>query len=158
MNSHPHRGRSLRLFACVLSLTCLAACRIVDSAAEAGAADPAEFEAQTAEARRLGNGILEAFQRRDFAMLKELLPGPLGSRITEAAFENSCDKFERQFGTLESFSYRFELVTPAVRNLIWIARFVRTGEDGRRIEQDLMFRLVAGFLDGRMEVLSFGFL
>ena len=45
-----------------------------------------------------------------------------------------------------------------MRNLIWKVGFERDGSDGDEVEQDMLFRLVTGNVDGETCVLSCGFL
>lgn len=47
---------------------------------------------------------------------------------------------------------------PAVRNLIWKVGFERDADDGDEVEQDMLFRLMTGNVDGKTCMLSCGFL
>ena len=62
-----------------------------------------------------------------------------------------------QFGRIRSAEFLTELRTPLVRNLVWKVRFERKNREGGTLEQDMLFRLVTGTLDGRPVVLNFGF-
>ena len=61
-------------------------------------------------------------------------------------------------GKIKDFDYVLELETPAVRNLIWRVEFERDTDDGRDVEQDMLFRLVTGKVDDETCVMSCGFL
>ena len=61
-------------------------------------------------------------------------------------------------GKIRDYDYVLELDTPAVRNLIWRVEFERDTENGKEVEQDMLFRLVTGKVDDEVCVLSCGFL
>ena len=132
---------------------CLAACVVVDEKV-AVHADEASLERSV----ELGNNILAAFRDEDFAHLRENIPGPLQSKMTEKDFRTSCKNWRDSLGRIRDCEYKFELETPAVRNLVWKVGFERDGSDGDPVEQDMLFRLVTGNVDGETEVLSCGFL
>ena len=78
----------------------------------------------------------------------------LGDKLLEA-----YETIEKQFGEMQSFSYLTELKTPLVQNRIWTVRFERKADQGKEtVEQDLLFRLVTGEVDGKLQVLGMGFL
>ena len=137
---------------CLLSL---AACVVVEeSKYDVQGAD----EVDLARSVELGNNILAAFRDEDFAHLKENLPGPLQSKMTEKDFRTSCKNWRDTLGKIKDYDYVLELETPAVRNLIWKVEFERDTTDGDEVEQDMLFRLVTGNVDDETCVLSCGFL
>ncbi len=107
---------------------------------------------------RIGNAMLEAIRKEDFRAFRNCLRGGPAEELSRRDFETSMNQSRTQFGTLRKFRFLTSLQTPAVRNLIWKTEFQRKGSNGRRITQELLFRLVSGTLDGRPVVLSFGFL
>lgn len=115
-------------------------------------------EADLARSVELGNNILGAFRDEDFAKLKKNIPGPLQSKMTEKDFKTSCGNWRDTLGRIKDYDYVLELDTPAVRNLIWKVGFERAADDGDEVEQDMLFRLVTGNVDGETCVLSCGFL
>ena len=142
----------------VLGLFCLlslAACVVVEK-------DDFEMDApedaDLARSVELGNNILASFRDEDFAKLRENIPGPLQSKMTEKDFRTSCGNWRDTLGKIKDYDYVLELDTPAVRNLIWKVGFERDADDGDEIEQDMLFRLVTGNVDGETCVLSCGFL
>lgn len=107
---------------------------------------------------QLGDRLLEALRARDYDAFAELW-GSRDKKMTPEDFKNSYETIEKQFGTMRSFSYLTELKTPLVRNRIWTVRFERRTDQGREtVEQDLLFRLVTGDVDGRLRILGMGFL
>ena len=115
-------------------------------------------EADLTRSVELGNNILASFRDEDFAKLKRNIPGPLQSKMTEKDFRTSCGNWRATLGKIRDYDYVLELDTPAVRNLIWKVEFERDADDGDEIEQDMLFRLVTGNVDGETCVLSCGFL
>ena len=115
-------------------------------------------EADLTRSVELGNNILASFRDEDFAKLKRNIPGPLQSKMTEKDFRTSCGNWRDTLGKIRDYDYVLELDTPAVRNLIWKVGFERDADDGDEIEQDMLFRLVTGNVDGETCVLSCGFL
>lgn len=116
-----------------------------------------EIPADASADIRIGERMLAAIRMDDFKAFRACLTGGPAANLTDRDFRTSRESTLSQFGTLEDFRYLTELKTPSVRNLLWIATFERTGGNGQKITQELLFRLVLGTLDGRPVVLSFGF-
>ena len=147
-----------QVFCAILGLVCsffLAACVVVEKD-EFNAVDPGD--ADLARSVELGNNILASFRDEDFAKLRKNIPGPLQTKMTEKDFRTSCGNWRDTLGKIRDYDYVLELDTPAVRNLIWKVGFERDADDGDEIEQDMLFRLVTGNVDGETCVLSCGFL
>ena len=133
----------------------LAACVVVEKD-DFEEVDP--DDAELVRSVELGGNILEAFREEDYAKLRRNLPGPLRTKMTEKDFRTSCDNWRDTLGRIRDYEYVLELDTPAVRNLIWKVGFERDDADGDEVEQDMLFRLVTGTVDGEVKVLSCGFL
>ena len=147
-----------QIICAVLGLACslsLAACVVVDKDVF-NLVDPGD--AELARSVELGNGILAAFRDEDFVHLRQNIPGPLQTKMTEKDFKTSCGNWRDTLGRIKDYDYVLELDTPAVRNLIWRVEFERDTDDGREVEQDMLFRLVTGNVDDETCVLSCGFL
>jgi len=140
---------------CLVFAFALVACVVVEKD-EFDVVDP--DDAELARSVELGNNILAAFRDEDYTKLKRNLPGPLSSKMTEKDFKTSCGNWRDTLGKIKDYDYVLELDTPAVRNLIWKVGFERDADDGDEIEQDMLFRLVTGNVDGETCVLSCGFL
>ena len=139
----------------LLGALCLAACMVVEkNKYDVQGAD----EADLARSVELGNNILASFRDEDFAHLKQNIPGPLQTKMTEKDFKTSCRNWRDTLGKIKDYDYVLELETPAVRNLIWRVGFERDDSDGNEVEQDMLFRLVTGNVDDETCVLSCGFL
>lgn len=151
--------RATCLFAAAFAVLMLTSCRVVDSG-ERGFRDASaeEREHLMKDSGQLGDGILKAFEDRDFAALKRNMPGELSTQLTEKDFAASCRSFEEKFGELREFRLLTSLDTPAFGNLIWVVTFVRKGANGAEIRRQLLFRLVTMRVDGKTQVVSCGFL
>ena len=134
---------------------CLAACVVVE---QDDFEDVDPDDATLVESVKLGNNILASFRDEDFGRLKKNIPGPLQTKMTEKDFKTSCGNWRDTLGKIRDYDYVLELDTPAVRNLIWRVEFERDTTDGDEVEQDMLFRLVTGNVDGETCVLSCGFL
>ena len=140
---------------CLVFAFALVACVVVEKD-EFNAVDP--DDAELIRSVELGNNILASFRDEDYIRLKRNLPGPLQTKMTEKAFRTSCGNWRDTLGKIKDYDYVLELDTPAVRNLIWKVGFERDDSDGNEVEQDMLFRLVTGNVDGETCVLSCGFL
>ena len=134
---------------------CLAACVVVEKD-DFEDVDP--DDSMLARSVELGNNILASFRDEDFAKLRKNIPGPLQSKMTEKDFKTSCGNWRDSLGRIKDFDYVLELDTPAVQNLIWRVEFERDTENGKEVEQEMLFRLVTGKVDDEVCVLSCGFL
>ena len=139
-------------FFCLFSL---AACVVVE---QDDFEDVDPDDTMLVESVELGNNILASFRDEDYAKLKKNIPGPLQTKMTEKDFKTSCANWRDSLGKIKDFDYVLELDTPAVRNLIWRVEFERDTENGKEVEQDMLFRLVTGKVDDEVCVLSCGFL
>ena len=107
---------------------------------------------------QLGDNLLEALRTHDYDTFAKLW-GNQDKKMTPEEFKTSYETIEKQFGEMQSFSYLTELKTPLVQNRIWTVRFERKADQGKEtVEQDLLFRLVTGEVDGKLQVLGMGFL
>ena len=114
--------RLILTFAPLACALLLAACVVVEK--DDFDTDAPE-EADLARSVELGNNILASFRDEDFAKLKENIPGPLQSKMTEKDFRTSCGNWRDTLGKIKDYDYVLELNTPAVRNLIWRVEFER---------------------------------
>lgn len=154
--------RESHLMLCLVSAAALlwcCGCRVIDSGKnKAVPPDPESAETRFEASRKLGEGILTAFRDRDFETLKKNTPGELSESVGEKDFATSCRNFQEKFGALRDFRFLTALETPAFDNLIWIATFVRSGTDSQEIRRQLLFRVVTMPVDGKPQVVSYGFI
>lgn len=148
-----------QLWLCPFLVLLLAACRVIPREND-GFRPPQAAEAERLRlgSEQLGDGILRAFQQKNFAALCRNTPGELSGRVAKADFLTSCRNFEAKFGRLAEFRFLTALDTPAFCNLIWVATFVRKGKNGDDIRRQLLFRVVTMSVDDKIQVASYGFL
>lgn len=104
----------------------------------------------------LGTLLLEAMQNGDFETFTALWPE---AEVGENEFRTSREKFSAEFGEWKSSRYLTRLQTPLVENHLWVVTFERPESDGSGvIEQQMLFRLVTGEVDGKLTILGMGFL
>ena len=143
------------------ALAALVACLVFASCATSSGHHHADGDTQDAELERsleLGDEILASFRAVDYPRMLKSLPGPMQTKLTEADFKETCSTCRDALGEIREYEYAFELDTPAVRNLVWRVGFEREDSEGEPVEQDMLFRLVTGTVDGEVKVLSCGFL
>lgn len=107
----------------------------------------------------IGNQMLRAIQENDYSAFVEYLSAEAAKAMTPEAFQAARNEMTRQSGEIISFEYMGELQTPLVRNFVYRVTFCRNSEANEEpITQDLMFRLLTGEIDGKIQVISFSFL
>ena len=143
------------LLAVVLAAALCAGCRVTSGA---GGYTPPAGGSDLAAARKYGDGILAALRERNYRQLVENIPGDLAEHVTEAGFRASCEKLEDKFGKVQHSRFLTSLDTPAFENLIWVADFSKPGANGKPVRRQLLFRVVTMRMDGKTQVVSFGFI
>ena len=156
----------------ILMSTCSAAIMIFCSACfhssvkmEAGS-DSASISIQSSKekdpsfqaALQQGNALLKAIQEEDFESYEMLLNQSIRSDVSRDGFLESCKKVEEQFGTITNYQFICPLKMPLMQNLVWRVDFVKKDEQGNLLEYQLLFRIVFGTIDGKVEILGMGFI
>lgn len=141
------------LFA-VLALFMLILCGCRSTSTESAPA--AEVDSEYSAEIKLGDTVLKAIRDNDYKLFRKQIAADQVKDFSEADFNTSYKNMLKQFGEIKSVKFVTELRTPAVTNLVWMISFERKGSDGESIEQDMLFRLVTGKVDGRTRILSMG--
>lgn len=119
---------------------------------------PAAEESVEQMTRRLGGELLESIRSGSYRAFSSSLAGRTGFDIPKKDFTESARSLEEKYGKIESWDYLTGLKTPFVVNMIWKVRFSRDlPASGTKMEQDMLFRLVAAKEDGKLRVLALGF-
>lgn len=143
----------------VILLLLLSSCRTIDAGGCGFNALPEDQRKKLLECSVvLGNDILAAFRDSDYPAFRKAMPAELAKDMTEKDFLDSIGKFRTRFGVLQDFRLLASLDTPAFVNLIWITTFMKKGANGADIRRQLLFRLLTMTINGRTQVVSFGFL
>ncbi|MEA4862782.1 MAG: hypothetical protein AB7F40_10970 [Victivallaceae bacterium] len=135
------------------ALAVVSGCRVVPSGPEPKPVP----EAVNASAVKLGGELLSAIRCRDFAAFCKIAPEQMKPELDKAKFDASADQFKAEYGELEDFEFLTMLDTPGVANAVWKVGFRRNDADGHAVRRELLFRVVVAELDGKTEILSFGF-
>lgn len=143
-----------------LLLLFVAGCRTAAPVREIPVADDGSFRvlvAKNAKEIALGDELLKSIQTRDFALFSRLAPPDMMKTMNEQGFNAAYDALEKQFGQIAGYRFLAELMTPNVKNMIWLVSFDRKGSEGQMIRQEIIFRLITGTVDGQVNIISFGF-
>lgn len=123
-----------------------------------GEETPAAEESVEQMTLHLGGEILKSIQSGSYRAFSASLAGRTGFDIPKKDFTESAHSLEEKYGKIESWDYLTGLKTPFVVNMIWKVRFSRDlPASGTKMEQDMLFRLVAAKEDGKLHVLALGF-
>lgn len=130
------------------------------AAIPAGDADPAKAADTAAAPEKDENGrkLLDAFVRNDPEAFTAELPEALRPQFGPKQFENARTSLTETLGEPVSYDFETKLEHPAFDVSLWKVRFERRGEDGRIINQEALFRVISGTLDGKPVIISFNFL
>lgn len=116
------------------------------------AARPAETE------DALGRALLEAFRRNDAKAFVEVLPEELRPQFGIREFEAARSNLRETLGEPVSFQFETFLEHPLLLVSVWKVRFERSDSARNTIRQEVLFRVIAGTVDARKQVISFNFL
>ncbi len=111
-----------------------------------------------AQEEEFGTRLLDSIRTGDYKKFVRLMGDSPSGKMSEEEFKSTRKNLERQFGSMTDVQFLTNLKTPVVQNLVWKVTFVRKNDKGKKIEQELMFRLVVGVSDGKLHVIGMGFL
>lgn len=113
-----------------------------------------------AEEQVLGEKMIKALRDDDAAAFIALLHKDTRARFGKKEFAENRVEVKKLFGEIVSFQYLTALEMPTLHPLIWKIRFRREARQKNEpaIDQEALFRIVFGRLDGKLSILSFGFL
>ncbi len=137
-------------------LAALPGCAVPRNSSDAAPVGRLESMPETSPDVRLGDALLESLQKGDYETFITLWPE---AELGEEQFRRSRENFSAEFGEWKSSRYLTKLQTPLVENHVWVVTFERPASDGSgMIEQQMLFRLVTGEVDGKQVILGMGFL
>lgn len=162
MNFLPIRGVAGALL--LASLAGCAACGTDDKpcqppAPEHPGADCAAPDGFACRARTLAEKLCRAFVRDDADGFRALLPENLRKEFHEEAFRTARRKLVSALGEASGWEYAATLRHPLLNVQLWKIAFCKTASDGtEKITQEALFQVMIGEIDGKPQVVSFGFL
>ena len=125
---------------------------------EKAEADPAAREGECKRARACGEALLQTLRDGDYAGFSALLSAETRRRFSEADFNAALKSMEEQQGEIREVQFLTRLQSEFLQNLVWKVRFERKGNQGRTIGQERLFQILVGEVDGKPQILGFGFL
>lgn len=104
--------------------------------------------------------MLEAYCDNDPGKFVNMLPEALVKQFGEEEFSESRKVLEDSLGEVKQFEFLTKLNAPEFQVYIFRVTFLRTGvmDKEKEIEQETLFRIIAGDLEGDPQIISFGFL
>ncbi len=140
------------LFAAALAVAALTGC--------AGAPEPYCTVDDTAEteAGQKCSALLNAFIANDDKAFEAQLPVELQKTFTAAEFKASRLALADSLGTPKSAVYLDRLKNPVFVILVYKVDFEKITAENQKIEQQALFRAVYAKVDGRLQLISFGFI
>lgn len=166
MNFLPIRGVAGALL--LASFAGCAACGTDDKQCPNPAAEAAPKQAGTdcaapddfaCRARNLAEKLCRAFARDDASGFLALLPENLRKEFHEEAFRKARKKLVDALGEASGWQYVTTLRHPLLQVQLWKIAFGKPASDGSGpIVQEAVFQVVIGEVDGKPQVVSFGFL
>ncbi|MDR0932385.1 MAG: hypothetical protein LBM70_05120 [Victivallales bacterium] len=143
------------LYAAVLGVALLGAGCATPQGSGGNAAATAEKQEQGDENARK---LLDAFLNNDAKSFVGVLSEEMQTQFGIKDFENSRKVLTETLGQPIAYSFNTMLEHPLFKVSVWKVRFERRGSEGEKIYQEILFRVVSGFLDGRKLIISFNFL
>ena len=105
-----------------------------------------------------GSSMIEAFRKSDYPLFAAQFNGNIPDGFGEKEFDSAVKQMSSSAGVVESSRFLGELAGPVFTTWLWAVNFEKEGKEGEKISQELIFKAVAGKLDGKMQIVSFGFL
>ena len=102
--------------------------------------------------------MLEAFRKKDYPLFARQFGGRVPDDFGEKEFESSVKQMVSTAGTMTDCRFLGTLTGPVFTTWLWAVGFEKKGRDGKAVSQEMLFKAVAGKLDGKMQIVSFGFL
>jgi len=110
-------------------------------------------------ARALAEKLCRAFVRNDAKGFLALLPERMRGEFDEKAFHQARRKLITAMGEASGWEYAATLRHPLLQVQLWKIAFAKEASDhSGTITQEALFQVMIGEVDGRAEVVSFGFL
>ena len=110
-------------------------------------------------ARELAEKLGRAFVRNDAKGFLALLPERMRGEFDEKAFHQARRKLVSAMGEASGWEYAATLRHPLLQVQLWKIAFGKEASDhSGTITQEAIFQVMIGEVDGRAEVVSFGFL
>jgi len=111
-----------------------------------------------AEAGQKCSALLNAFIANDAKAFTGQLPPEMQKTFTANEFKASRDALADSLGTPKSASFLDLLKNPVFVIVVFKVDFEKITAENQKIEQQALFRAVYAKVDGRLQLISFGFI
>ncbi len=118
-------------------------------------ADPNSFEGQ---AGQLAATLAGAFQKGDAKAFVAALPEDMRKDFDESKFKAAHKQMVDAMGEAVSGEYVTDLAHPLLAIQIWKIGFQKENSQGQMMTQQALFQVSIGKVDGKAQVVSFGFI
>ena len=118
----------------------------------------AETPADKSDMLSRGAEMIEAFQKQDYPLFARQFGGNVPDNFGEKEFDSGVKQMESRVGKVTSSRFLGTLSGPVFTTWLWAVNFSKFDKDGKEVSQEMVFKVVAGKLDGKMQIVSFGFL
>ena len=108
--------------------------------------------------QKLGDGLLRAFKADDAEKFCSYLTPDTRKSFGEKEFAASHKAIAESLGEIKSYTFLTKLDSPLFNSYIWKVKFTRRNADGKDFSHETLFRIVTAPLDGKANLISFGFL
>ena len=107
----------------------------------------------------LGRELLTAFLKNDGSAFVSQLEPKVQEQFTVEKFRETRTRIVEALGEPVSFRFLTTLEMTALKPNVWAVRFKRVNpQSGKEFHQEVLFRVVTAFADGKAHVISFNFL
>ncbi len=105
-----------------------------------------------------GEALTAAFVGNDEDAFLALLSVEARKEFSGENFDAARKAMKKSLGTPVSFRYLAKIEHPLLNVDVLAVRFERTGENGKIIHQEALFRVISGVVDEKPQIISFNFL
>lgn len=117
-----------------------------------------ETQTNSTQMTERGAMMIKAFQKDDYPLFARQFDGNIPGDFGKNEFERGRQQVTLSAGNITDFRFLETLSGPVFTTWLWAVTFDKKGADGKNISQELLFKAVAGKLDDKMQIVSFGFL
>ena len=105
-----------------------------------------------------GKAMIEAFRKKDYPLFSSQFGGKVPDNFGKKEFDSGIKQMSSRVGKVVSSRFLGTLSGPVFTTWLWAVAFEKEGSDHKKVAQEMIFKVVAGKLDGKMQIVSFGFL
>ncbi len=116
-----------------------------------------ELQKEMAKEQKMGEDMLESFQKKDFAGYTRYIPAGGRQVYSKADFDKEQRELLSRMGEIVSYRFLTRLEMEPVHQLVWAVRFKSYNLKGEPIFREALYCIVVGEVDESKRVFLFGF-